>query len=86
MFTALGRPSSPDAYQLEDVGTAAKFHEVGLNTRQAESLSGWLGESRERVAKTAAEEAAAKRLAELGPSVPSGVSPTRKTCASRSAP
>ncbi len=66
VFTALGRPSTPDAYRLDDANAAAKFHEVGLNTRQAESLSGWLGESRERAAKTAAEEAAAKRLAELG--------------------
>ena len=66
VFTALGRPSTPDAYQLEDADTAAKFHELGLNTRQAEAISGWLGESRDRAAKTAAEEAAAKRLAELG--------------------
>jgi hypothetical protein len=66
VFTALGRPSTPDAYRLEDADTAAKFHELGLNTRQAEAISGWLGESRDRAAKTAAEEAAAKRLAELG--------------------
>jgi hypothetical protein len=66
VFTALGRPSTPDAYKLPDADTAAKFHEVGLNTRQAEALSGWLGESRERATKTAAEEAASKRLAEPG--------------------
>ncbi len=66
VFTALVRPSTPDSYKLSDADPAAKFHEVGLNTRQAESLSGWLGESRERAAKTAAEDAAAKRLAELG--------------------
>jgi len=66
VFTALGRPSTPDAYKLPEAGTAAKFHEVGLNTRQAEALSGWLDENRDSAAKTAAEEAAAKRLAELG--------------------
>ena len=66
VFTALGRPTTPDAYKLLDSDAAAKFHEVGLNTRQAEALSGWLGESRDRAAKTAAEEAAFKRLAELG--------------------
>jgi hypothetical protein len=66
LFTALGRPTAPDAYKLPDADTAAKFHEVGLNTRQAEAISGWLGESRERATKTAAEEAAAKRLVELG--------------------
>jgi len=66
VFTALGRPSTPDAYKLTDADTAAKFHELGLNTRQAESLSGWLGESRDSAAKTAAEEAVTKRLVELG--------------------
>jgi hypothetical protein len=66
VFTALERPSTPDACKLPDADTAAMFHEVGLNTRQAEAISGWLSESREHEAKTAAEEAAAKRLVELG--------------------
>ncbi len=51
---------------MPDANAAAKFHEVGLNTQQAEALSSWLGESCKREAKTAAEEAASKRLAELG--------------------
>jgi hypothetical protein len=35
VFTARGRPSTPDAYKMPDADTAAKFDEVGLNTRQA---------------------------------------------------
>jgi hypothetical protein len=69
VFTALGRPTSPDAYKLPDSDAAAKFHEVGLNTRQAEALSGWLGESREHAAKTAAEEAASKVSVRQTPSI-----------------
>jgi hypothetical protein len=34
---------------MQDADTAAKFHEVGLKTRQAAALSRWLGEGRERV-------------------------------------
>ena len=56
VYKALGRPATPEEYQLADADSAAQYHKLGLTARQASGLNTWQTEQQTAKQAAAAEE------------------------------
>lgn len=59
VYKALGRPATPEEYQLPDADSAAQYHKLGLTARQASGLNTWQTEQQTAKQAAAAQEQAA---------------------------